>query len=157
MKLMELSYTPIDIPARDDDAVIVFPSGDFQNLIKDLSPLGTDVSIIADESNISFSIESDTGKGTYTIEYKDANQADAGVICSEFEESVKQLFSLKYLSNFSKSCSFCQKVELRMKDENPLVMRFPLPRLSDCLITDDNSQQQNFGILLFFLAPKIED
>jgi proliferating cell nuclear antigen len=158
MKLLDLPYSPIDIPERDDDATIVFPSSDFQTLIKDLSPLGAEVYISANDQNISFTIESDTGKGMYTIEYKDPSTNEAGVICTEYEETVKQLFSLKYLSNFSKACSFCEKVELRMKDEYPLVMRFPLPRMSDCLITDDDgTQQQNYGILLFFLAPKIEE
>jgi DNA polymerase III sliding clamp (beta) subunit (PCNA family) len=77
------------------------------------------------------------------------------VVCTEFNNAVTQLFSLKYLSTFSKACSFCPKVELRLSDQQPLVIRFPLPRMSDNLIDDDN--KDGYGILLFFLAPKIED
>lgn len=149
MKLMDLEYAPIDIPTRDDDAIITFPSGVFQNLIKDLMPLGVDAHITADADTISFGVESDSGKGKYTIEYKDNN-----VECSEFEEAVTQMFSLKYLSDFSKACSFCQRVELRLKDEHPLIMRFALPKMSICNIDlDDNA---NYGTLLFFLAPKMD-
>lgn len=151
MKLLDVQHTPIDIPARDDDAVIVFPSDDFQSLIKDLSPLGSEVHIEVDSESVGFSVQSDIGKGTYTINYQ-----DEGVECSEFQEECTQLFSLKYLSNFSTPCSFCEKVELRMKDEQPLIIRFPLPKMSDCLIDPDDSSS-SYGILLFFLAPKIED
>jgi proliferating cell nuclear antigen len=145
-----LEYKSIDIPDRNDDAVIVFPSSDYQNLVKDLSALGTEVYISADSDSVNFSVESDVGKGTYTIEYQ-----EKGVECKEFEDNCSQLFSLKYLSNFSKPCSFCDQVEIRMKDQQPLIIRFPLPKMSDCLIDiDDNT---NYGILLYFLAPKIEE
>jgi proliferating cell nuclear antigen len=175
MKLMQLDFSAIEIPERDDDAVITFPSSALQNLIKDLSPLGAEIYIHADEKFISFSIESDTGKGTYKIEYKDTPQSGASgdtddedssdggeaitlqgtsVVCDEFTNAVTQLFSLKYLSTFSKACSFCPKVELRMADSQPLVIRFPLPRMSDNMI---DSEDTGFGVLLFFLAPKIED
>lgn len=150
MKLLDLVYSPIQIPDRDDDAVIVFPSKEFQAMIKDLGALGNEVTIAADEESIGFSIESDNGKGTYTVEYQ-----DDGVSCKEYENDVSQLFALKYLSGFSSACTFCEKVELRMKDEQPLAIRFPLPKMSNCMIDMDDNQ--NYGILLFFLAPKIED
>ena len=150
MKLLDIDYNPIAIPDRDDDAVIVFPSKDFQAIIKDISALGDEVTIAADEESVGFSIESDTGKGSYTVEYQ-----DDGVECREYEDEVSQLFALKYLNGFSKACGFCEKVELRMKDEQPLAIRFPLPKMSNCMI--DLDDDANYGILLFFLAPKIED
>lgn len=150
MKLLDLQYDAIQIPDRDDNAVIMFPSKEFQAIIKDLSALGDEVTITANEDSIGFSIESDNGKGSYTLEYK-----DEGVECVEFEEKLSQLFAIKYLNSFSKACSFCDKVELRMKDEQPLAIRFPLPKMSNCLI--DLNDDQSHGILLFFLAPKIED
>lgn len=150
MKLLDIEYKSIDIPPRDDDAVIVFPSSEYQNLIKDLSALGTEVYISANSDSVNFSVESDIGKGTYTIDYQEDS-----VECKEFEEECSQLFSLKYLSNFSKPCGFCDKVEIRMKDQHPLIVRFPLPKMSDCLI--DLDDDTNYGILLYFLAPKIEE
>jgi len=184
LKLMDLAYSPIDIPDRDDDVVVVFPSYELQSVIKDLSPLGAELRVQAGPTSITFNVESDTGKGTYKIDYKklpsdnssnDASSSSSSsstddatapatanasistaVACTEFNGSVKQLFSLKYLSNFSKACSFCDKVELRLKENQPLVIRFPLPRMSDNLIVPE-SGAANFGILLFFLAPKVED
>lgn len=148
LKLLDLPFSPLNIPSRDDDAIIHMNSDDFRDIISDLSKLGTEVAIEPGDEEILFVIESDEGKGQFEIKYDDDVKKIA------LEEEVSQLFALKYLVHFAKACSFCDMVELRMKEGNPLMVEFPLPKLSSCMIDIDT---KNYGSLLFFLAPKIDD
>jgi proliferating cell nuclear antigen PCNA len=148
MKLLDLEHQSMDIPERDDDIVVTFPSLLFQNLIKDLIILGQEVHIIAEEEHVKFKVESDTGKGGYTLPFKENS-----IESSEYVNDVSQLFSLKYLSNFTKPCSFCQRLELRMKENDPLVLKFELPGMTTRLIDNDES----YGTLVYFLAPKVDE
>jgi proliferating cell nuclear antigen len=149
LKLLDLPYSPLNIPSRDDDAIIHMNTTDFREVIADLGKLGTEVAIEPGEDEILFVIESDEGKGQFEIKYDDDVKKIA------LEEEISQLFALKYLAHFAKACTFCDLVELRMKDGNPLMVEFPLPKLSSCMI--DTGGSISYGSLLFFLAPKIDE
>ena len=107
--------------------------------------LGTEVTVKPKDDKIYFEVKSDQGTGNFELAYnEDCKKVD-------ISEEIEQKLSLKYMNHFAKACSFCKSVEIRMKDENPIIIEFPLTRMSGCLINADD----DFGSILFFLAPKI--
>ena len=148
MKLMDIDSNPLKIPARDNDVVLQMNSSTYKQIFADMIKLGSEVVIKPHKDRVYFEVRSDQGVGNFDLEYTDDNCKNV-----ELNEEIDQKLALKYLNHFAKACTFCKKVELRMKDENPLIVEFQLPRMSSCLIDPDD----NFGSILFFLAPKIGD
>lgn len=133
MKLLDVNFADIKVPDVSFDASVSMPSQYFQRLCRDISNIGTELSIDMppDEDALtltcvgSFASQSTKlapvveGKHVVAIErFGDAERAPLGGI-----------YSIRYINLFNRASCLSPVVELFLKKDYPLVLRFEISNL----------------------------
>lgn len=138
LKLLDLNESTLSIPAVEMDAVFTMNSQEFQRLIRDMQNLGQIVKIRVHGDELSLSCEGDYAEQESilkeTINGLTFLKKTAVPICNEY--------SLKFMSLFVKASNLSGTIELFMKNDYPIIMRY---------------QVASLGQLRFVLAPRATD
>ena len=160
LRLLDISGTDVEIPSRDEDACVVLSAAVYQKFTKDVAALGTDLTIHVKEDEITFLTSSDSGKGTWTLEY--GNPKAGGVGMEDFVNEIKQQFAIRFLQQFTKSVTISKQAEVALKKSEPIEVCCALPKMSLCTILPPEEEDGNegedaypWGQIKFYLAPKI--
>ena len=124
---MDLNQENFQIPAVEFDAVITLPSSDFQKICRDMYNLGDNMEIRSYGEQISFACTGDIASQTTTI-----GQSDIGglsVITENTSNIVQGIYALKYLVLFTKCTNLCNTIELFLKNDYPLIIRYNVANL----------------------------
>lgn len=130
IRLLDLNEDLLEIPENSDSVTYetLVPSIDFQKIIRDMSNIGTELTVKRVGSLIEFSCEGDFADKKTTIEQTE----DIGTV-------VTGSFSLKYLSMFTKATILCPIVQIiQENDDSPIMFKYTIA---------------NLGELKFYLAP----
>lgn len=137
LNLLDLDSQTICIDDAEFNTVISLPSVDFQKLCRDMHNIAETVEIKNIGSQLFLSCKGDfcsqetvivdNDNGTNTINYK-----------KNSNNIVQGVFNLKYLVLFSKCSNLCSTVEIHLKNDYPIVVRYLVASL---------------GFLLLLLAP----
>lgn len=130
IRLLDLNEDLLEIPENSDSVTYetLVPSIDFQKIIRDMSNIGTEMTVKRTGSLIEFSCEGDFADKKTTIEQAE----DIGT-------TVSGSFSLKYLSMFTKATILCPIVQIiQENDDSPIMFKYTIA---------------NLGELKFYLAP----
>lgn len=130
IKLLDLNEDILDIPESDSSAIheTLIPSIDFQKIVRDMSNIGSELLVRRSSNTIEFSCEGDFAEKQTIIEQPD----DIG-------EGTFGVFSLKYLSMFTKATILCPIVQIiQESDDAPIIFKYTIANLGD---------------LRFYLAP----
>ena len=130
IKLLDLNEDILDIPESDGLHVFetMIPSIDFQKIVRDMSNIGSELLIKRSSNMVDFSCEGDFAEKQTVIEQVD----DVG-------DGVSGVFSLKYLSMFTKATILCPIVQIvQESNDSPIVLKYTIANLGD---------------LRFYLAP----
>jgi proliferating cell nuclear antigen len=131
IKLLDLNEDILDIPESDGLHVFetMIPSIDFQKIVRDMSNIGSELLIKRSSNMVNFSCEGDFAEKQTVIEQAE----DVG------REGVSGVFSLKYLSMFTKATILCPIVQIvQESNDSPIVLKYTIANLGD---------------LRFYLAP----
>ena len=130
VKLLDLTEEILEDPSIEMSVVTTLPSLDFQRLCRDMSNLSKQVHIHREGKSMKISCEGDFADQMTDIQCAD----DTGE-----GKAVKDLFSLTYVTLFTKATSMCQSVQiLQERDGMPVIFRYSVASL---------------GSIEFFLAP----
>jgi len=135
LKLLDINEDILEFPDIQMNVVTTIPSVDFQRIVRDMSNLGNDMSIWREGLKLELSCRGDFADQTTVIEYPDVTPCNR----------TGGVFSLKYISLYTKATNMCSSVQLMQDSINadmPIVFRYTIANLGD---------------LKFFLAPKIEE
>ena len=114
--------------------ITTFQTVDFQRLCRDISHIGSELTIERSYKKVGFRCVGDFAE-QYTEYDIDSDTAKF--------KSMKDTFSLKYLNLFTKATSMCSNMKLlHHGEEMPLVLEYKVTSL---------------GELRFYLAPKSEE
>ena len=128
IKLLDLNEDILEIPDIEMPVITSIPSLDFQKIVRDMSIIADDM-IIERKSNI-IKFESN---GDFASKMTQIEQSE------NIDKVASGLFSLKYLSMFTKATILCPIVQiLQNYDESPVVFKYNIA---------------NLGELKFYLAP----
>lgn len=136
IKLLDLDINDITIPDVDIECIITMPSNDFQRMCRDMMNISETIEIISGEDNLRIVCEGDFASQETVI-----GQATHGLVFSRHTNEVRGKFSLKYLNLFTKSTNLCNTIELYLKNNYPLIMKYNVA---------------NLGEIRFCLAPKAD-
>jgi len=148
LKLLELEDEGIHLPTTQFPFKIIIQSDDFHKIIRDASVLSDKLNIkfinTKDIRNtIIFSSNGDFADGEITL----TDETEGVHIIKNMEENeeiiVKGIYDLKNLSLFSKCQSLCGCVELYLKNNFPLIIKYQVANLGHVLlvlstVSDDN-------------------
>lgn len=140
LNLMDLSQDSIQIPPTVFESVITLPSSDFQKICRDMHNLADDIEIKSVGSQLIFNCKGDFASQETCI--GEANSGMTFIQNQNPDEIVQGLFALKHLVLFSKCTNLCNSIELYLKNDYPLIIKYTVASL---------------GSIKLCLAPKIVD
>lgn len=136
LKLLDIDENEINIPDVEINCIITMPSNDFQRLCRDMSHLSDAIEIISEGDELKLRCDGDFASQETII-----GQATHGLCVSRKDNNViSGKFSLKYLNLFTKSTNLSNTIELYLKNDYPLILKYNVA---------------NLGEIRFCLAPKM--
>lgn len=134
MKLLDLDIKDINIPDVDIECIITMPSNDFQRMCRDMLNISETVKIVSGDDHLRILCEGDFASQETII-----GETTHGLVFNKNDNVVSGKFSLKYLNLFTKGTNLCNTIELYMKNNYPLILKYNIA---------------NLGEIRFCLAPK---
>lgn len=135
---LDLDDDSISIPRIDFGTIILFPSSEFQKNIRDLASIGDYVDITVE--NGTFAMTSVGDQASQKLVFSE--RPNGMSFQAKSDDVITGRFSLKYLSLFAKSASLSTYVELYVKKDIPLILKYPIGSV---------------GRMQYMLSPKVEE
>jgi proliferating cell nuclear antigen len=132
LSMFDINVLNINIPPADFPTVITMPSVDFQKIVRDMHNLADFIEIRNVDKQLCFSCKGDFCTQE-TILGIDKNQGLSIVKNGSTRSSdiIQGVFSLKYLSMFTKCTNLCNMVEIFLKNDFPLILRYSVANLGE--------------------------
>ena len=140
LNLMDLNEDHMSIPPAEFDSVITMPSVDFQKICRDMHNLADNIEIQSLGSQLIFRCNGDFASQETII-----GETNSGMVYIKNEnpdEIVQGIFALKHLVLFSKCTNLCNSIEMYLKNDYPLIIKYLVASL---------------GEIKLCLAPKFEN
>jgi proliferating cell nuclear antigen len=129
LNLLDLDNNPIHIDATEFNSMITLPSSDFQKICRDMSNLSPFVEIKNVNNQLIFNC-----KGDFCCQETVICDNDTGlntIQCKNSHEIVQGIFKLKYLVLFTKCTNLCNTVEIYLKNDYPLIIKYSVASLGE--------------------------
>jgi len=135
MKLSDLDAELYDIDTVKFDTVISLPTQDFQKICRDMSSYSNKIIITKVENELQFSCSSDTvnKQVTYLIgsnQEETDGESERDILTylknDEPDEIIRGVFLLSHLMSFTKCTNLCNYVELNLRNDYPLIIKYSI-------------------------------
>lgn len=141
MNLLDISDDEINIPPAKFETELTLPSSDFQKLVRDMTNIGEKIEIKSVGNSLILTCEGDFACQE-TLLCETQNGLNFSKITGP-EKPIQGIFSLKYLSLFTKCTNLCNIIHVYIKNDYPLIIRYDVANLgniklclSPCVIND---------------------
>jgi proliferating cell nuclear antigen len=151
LNLLDLDNQKISIDAADFNSVITLPSSDFQKICRDMHNLAEYMEIKNIGNQLIFSCKGDfCSQETILCDNESNNANSAATSTTTFAktqaatgesnqrhnnsnngEIVQGIFSIKHLVHFTKATNLCNTVELFLKNDFPIVVKYNVSSLGE--------------------------
>lgn len=129
MNLMDLNQENISIPPIEFESVITLPSNNFQKICRDMFNLSDNIEITTYGQQITFKCKGDIADQETSI--GQSTTSGMSFIKNENSEIIQGIFSLKYLVLFTKCTNLSSSIELYLKNDYPLIIRYQVANLGE--------------------------
>ena len=139
LNLIEVDETTYQIPPAQFESIITMPSNEFNKICRDMINLSDIIEIKSVGSQLIFSC-----KGEFARQQTVIGETSNGLnfVKSSTEDNIIQgYYNLKHLVLFTKCTNLCNSIEMYMKNNFPIVIKFSVGSI---------------GSLKLALAPKVE-
>lgn len=129
LNLMDLHEDNIQIPPAHFDSVITMPSVDLQKICRDMHNLADNIEIKSLENQLIFNC-----KGHFASQETCIGETNSGmsfVKNQNPDEIVQGVFALRHLVLFSKCTNLCNSIEMYLKNDYPLIIKYSVASLGD--------------------------
>ena len=118
---MDLDKNIYNIPPTEFTTVISMPTQEFHRICKDLSIIADTVEIKSYQKKLIF-----TAKGEIATNEVICGETNNGlnIISKEEDEIIQGVYDLKNLILFTKCTNLCSNVEIYMKNDYPIVIKY---------------------------------
>jgi proliferating cell nuclear antigen len=122
LNTLDLDDDSIQIPAIDFTTILIMPSAEFQKNVRDLANVSDYVTISTKEGSFSMSASGDFATQRLTFR----ERLNGLQFQAQGDQPIQGTFSLKYLTLFSKSTALSGFVELYLRQDIPLVLKYSI-------------------------------
>ena len=140
MNLLDLENSNIEIPSASFNSVITLPSNDFQKICRDINGIADYIEIKNIKNKLILSCNGDFCNHEITI--SDSEQMTVEHNDEHSNKNIFQgIFNLKSLVLFTKCTNLSNTVELYLKNDYPLIIRYMVGSLGEiklCLAPQSN-------------------
>ena len=133
LKLFDTDVEDIQIPNLNFTSIIHMPSVDLQKICRDMNALGEklDVEITSSGSDLIFKCIGDFAEQETIISERNNSNMKVHKFGNSASEIVQGIFQLKHLVLFTKCTSLCPSIELYLKNDIPLILRYTVANLGE--------------------------
>ena len=139
LNLIEVDMDTYKIPPAQFESIITMPSGEFNKICRDMINLSDVIEIRSVGNQLIFSC-----KGEFASQETIIGETSSGLSflkSSTEDNTIQGYYNLKHLVLFAKCTNLCNSIEIYMKNNFPIVIKFTVGSL---------------GSLKLCLAPKVE-
>ena len=140
LNLMDLDEGNMSIPPAEFNSVISMPSVDFQKICRDMHNLSDNMEIQSIGHELQFSCKGDFASQETVL--GETNSGMTYAVNERPDEVIQGMFALKHLVLFSKCTNLCPSIEMYLKNDYPLIIKYLVASL---------------GEIKLCLAPKIDN
>lgn len=140
-KLIDLDVVDIKLPATKFESILTMPSDEFNKICRDMSPLTDVIEIKSVGNQLILGGTGDFANQETILGEQDCDNGLVFKLKNNENMIIQGYYNLKHLQLFAKCTSLCNSIELYMKNNYPLVIKFGVGSL---------------GNLTLALAPKLE-
>ena len=128
LNLMDLNVDKITIPSVEFESVITMPSTDFQKIIRDMHNYADLIDIKSVDEHLMFSC-----KGDFCSQETVIGETHEGMSFSKnkSDEITQGEFALKHLVLFGKCTNLCNSIQMFLKNDYPLVIKYTVASLGE--------------------------
>lgn len=135
LKMLDIDDEELSIPDIEVESMITIPSNDFQRMCRDMLNISDHIIITSSMDMLILAC-----KGDFAEQETCIGNSNHGLKC-QMAEKVSGRFSLKYINLFTKSTNLSNILEIYLKKDYPLMLKYNVANLGD---------------IMFYLAPSIE-
>jgi proliferating cell nuclear antigen len=141
LNLMDLHVDNIQIPSVEFESVITMPSTDFQKIIRDMHNYADLIDIKSVDDHLIFSC-----KGDFCSQETIIGETQMGMNFAKNkkpDEIIQGEFALKHLVLFGKCTNLCNSIQMFLKNDYPLVIKYTVASLGEiklCLAPSCNEE-----------------
>ncbi len=130
LKIFDTNVDEIQIPSLSFTSIIRMPSTDFQKVCRDMNGLGDGekVEITSSGSDLIFKCIGDFAEQETIISENTSMKVQR---TSKTNEIVQGIFQLKHLVLFTKCTNLCPAIEMYLKNDFPLIIRYTVANLGE--------------------------
>jgi proliferating cell nuclear antigen len=129
LKMLDIDEDELRIPNIQLDSVITMQSNDFQRMCRDMMNISDIIEITSDNNQLKLSCNGDFASQETVI-----GEANHGLRCTtQQEEPVSGRYSLKYINLFTKSTNLSNLLEIYLKPNFPLMLKYNVANLGDIM------------------------
>lgn len=123
LNLLDLDNPSISIDPTEFSSVITLPSSDFQKICRDMSNISEYVEIKNIHNQLIFSCKGDFCSQETILSDNSEIQNNGNI--------VQGVFKLKYLVLFTKCSNLCNTIEIYLKNDYPLIVKYSVASLGE--------------------------
>lgn len=141
LNLMDLNEDNITIPPAAFESIITLPSTDFQKICRDMSNLSDTIEIKSVGQQLVFGCN-----GNFASQETVIGQTSTGlsfVKTTDSTDIIQGYYNLKHLVLFTKCTNLCNQIEIYMKNNFPIVIKFSVGSLGSLKLALAPQCQQN--------------
>lgn len=128
MRLLDLPQDKLSARPLLFNSLVTMPSADFQKIVRDMAQLGVEHVELKDVQNqLIFSCAGDFGSQETILCERETNQH----VKKDPTEILQGVFSLKLLSTFTNCTNLSNTVEIMLKNDYPLILRYGVASLGE--------------------------
>ena len=135
VKLLDLNSREWKLPPSKFPIVVTMKCYDFHKICRDMHSINCEfIEITCTDKRITFSCEGDSTKVNKTYD----NGGGVKIKCPKKKKDniiiIKNIYELKYLTMFNKCSSICTEIQIFLKDEYPMFLRYEIATLGEMLV-----------------------
>ena len=129
---LDIDVLNIEIPPVDFHTIITMPSSYLQKIIRDMHNLAEYIEIRNIENQLLLSCKGDFCSQDTILGIEKSNNITINKVNdNESREIIQGVFSLKYLSIFTKCTNLCSNVEIYLKNSYPIILKYSIASLGE--------------------------
>ena len=128
LNLIDIDEQDINIPDLEFNSIITMPSNDFQKLLRDAHNICDIIEIISINNQLTFNLTGDWCT-QQTIIGESENTGLSYIQQLDETEITQGRYSLKYLILFTKATNLSASVEIYLKNDYPLILKYSIANL----------------------------
>ena len=129
LKLIEPDLDEIEMPEILYSSIINMPSSDFQKIVRDLASISEKLEIKSVDNELIFKCNGNYAKAE--IRRTETSNSMQFIQKQGANEIIQGIFSLKNLIYFIKCTNLCNQIEIYLKNNKPLIVKYNVASLGE--------------------------